>query len=71
PTQASLAEYHGQARIDLGHGDRQLMMVTASVCALLITGVIGWLFLNLIVHLEQSQHRTSIRACPWYSASDA
>ncbi|MGS0754403.1 GGDEF domain-containing protein [Roseateles sp. GG27B] len=42
----------------LGHGDRQLMMVTASVCALLITGVIGWLFLNLIVHLEQSQHRT-------------
>ena len=43
----------------LGHGDRQLMMVTASVCALLITGGIGGLFLNLIVHLEQSQQRTT------------
>lgn len=43
----------------LGYGDRQLMVIIASVCALLITGGIGWLFLHLIVHLEQSQQRVT------------
>ncbi len=41
----------------LGQGDRWVAAVSASVCALAITGGLGGLFLRLIVHLEQSQLR--------------
>ena len=46
----------------MGRGDRLVAMLCASACALLITGVFGYLFLRLLQFQDQTRQRVSHHA---------